>query len=69
MLKIFPARFNHKQAEESAKLLLGLSQTSLIGTVGVIFLSDGEWFYKIFLIFIGIILAIILYTISINLLK
>ena len=69
MTKLFPERFTDKQAEETAKLLLNLCQTSFIGSVGVLFIQDNSLFQKIFLISVGMILGASLYIISINLLK
>lgn len=65
-IKFFPDRLTDKQAEETAKLLLNLCQTSLIGSTSFIVISEDKWFV---IASIGTIMSIIFYMAAMTLLK
>jgi hypothetical protein len=59
----------HKQKEELAKYCLTLSQATIIGTIGFIFIQPVELIQKIFVTISGFVMTLVLLILGVKILK
>lgn len=63
------SEFTFRQAEETAKYFLSISQATLIGAVGSLFIPGLKLGISVFLFITGIVLGVFFYLVAMKLLK
>jgi len=58
-----------KQAEETAKYLLSISQATVVGSVGSLFIPSINFTLRLALLIVGMVFACFLYLVAMSLLK
>lgn len=63
------SELTEKQAEETAKYCLNISQTTFIGAVGILFILDFDIVFRIIIFIFGALFAVFLYLFAMKLFK